>query len=142
LGVKTRVPEDTVVAVRLKLGVCMARDTFVDAVSVPEVPVIVIGPVPTIAVLVEETVRVDTLIAGFGENEAVAPSGSCNVTTRFTGPEKPPASVTLIFVEAEPPGFSEIVPCVAASQKPGICGPARSSIRLCPAGLPQPVVRS
>ena len=88
----------------------MATDTFVDAVSEPEVPVIVMGVVPTAVVLVEDTVRVDTLLVGLGENEAVAPAGSCDVTAKFTGPEKPPASVMSMFVEAEPPGFSQIVP--------------------------------
>ena len=90
------------------------------------------------------TENVSTLeaVAGFDANDAVTPLGRVEVTARFTAPVNPPASVILMVVVPVPPGFRSTLVRELVSQKPGACSPARSSIRLCPLALPQPVVRS
>ena len=79
------------------------NETVVDAVSEPEVPVIVnvVGP-PATAVLV--AVRVNTLdpVAGFVPNEAVTPPGK-PLADRATLPENPFAPVTVIVSVLLPP---------------------------------------
>jgi hypothetical protein len=89
-------------------------------------------------------VRVSVLVplVGFVPQTAVTPLGSADVIARSTLPEKPPASVTVTVVELDPPWLTDTTPDEASIQKPGVCGPASASIRLCPVGLPQPVTRS
>src|ERR1700733_2560638 len=87
-------------------------------------------------------VKTSVAVAELVANDAVTPEGRVDVTARFTAPAKPPASVTLRVVEPLPPGLILTELSELVSQKPGTCGPARSSIRLCPLALPQPVVRS
>jgi len=89
-------------------------------------------------------VNVSTLLpdVGFVLHDAVTPLGSGLVTAMVTLPLNPPASVTLMVVEPEAPGFKLIVAGVPMIQKPGTCAPARSSINFCPVALPHPVTRS
>ena len=111
-------------------------------VKLPDVPVIVNGVEDEGATLL--AVRVRTLLpaVGLAPHVAVKPLGNAEVTARLTFPVKPPASVTLRVVEFEPPGFTQTVAGDPKSQKPGACGPAKSSIRFCPFALPHPVTRS
>jgi len=108
----------------------------------PEVPVIVTDVV-TLATLLA-AVRVSRLEpeVGFVPHFAVTPAGNVDVMASCTLPEKPPASTTLMVIDPEAPGLIAISGEDAESQKPGFCFPARSLIRLCPVGLPQPVTRS
>src|SRR5277367_5342213 len=106
----------------------------------PEVPVMVTGVV-TLAVVLA-AVSVNTLPdAEFVPHLAVTPLGNFEVIASCTLPVNPPASVTVMVVEPEAPGFMTMGD-EAESQKPGICLPARSLIRSCPVALPQPVTRS
>lgn len=68
----------------------------VDAVRVPEVPVMVTatGP-PTVAVLVAVRVRTLVLVAGLGAKVAVTPVGR-PVAARVTLPVNPSAGVTVM----------------------------------------------
>ncbi len=63
-------------------------------------------------------VRVSTLLpeVGLVPHAAVTPAGSGVVTARVTFPLNPPASVTLMVVELEPPWFTETV--VGRAQDP------------------------
>lgn len=110
--------------------------------SDPAVPVTVTGMFCCVTELSTVKVRTFEVVAGFVANDAVTPAGKVEVTARSTAPVKPPASVILIVVVPVPPGFTFVWLCELVSQKPGLCGPAKSSIRLCPLALPQPVVRS
>jgi hypothetical protein len=80
----------------------------VDAVSVPEVPVIVTitGP-PSVAVLLAVSVIVLELVVGFGENDAVTPLGN-PVAASMTLPANPPAPVKVIVFDPLPPCATEI----------------------------------
>ena len=65
----------------------------VEAVRLPEVPVIVTVLVPMLAELAAVSVSVELPVAGFGENEAVTPVGK-PVTDRLTFPVKPYCEIT------------------------------------------------
>lgn len=108
----------------------------------PEVPVMITVVVTLATVLA--AVRVNTLVpdVGFVPHVAVTPAGSVDVIASCTLPEKSPASTTLMAVDPEALGFMSTLWEEAESQNPGVCFPARSLIRLCPVGLPQPVTRS
>ena len=69
----------------------------------PEVPVMVTGTVPGVAVLLAVNVSRLLPVAGLVPQEAVTPLGNAEVIARVTAPVNPPASVTVIVVEAEPP---------------------------------------
>jgi len=99
------------------------------AVRLPEVPVIVSGVVEAGAELLD--VSVSTLLpdVGFVPHDAVTPLGSAEVIARVTFPLKPPASVTVIVVEVDPPWLIDTRLGDPNIQNPGTCGPARSSIR-------------
>jgi len=129
-------------AERAKVGAWTATLMLVVAVTVPEVPVmatvVVLGGAEAVAVSVS-TLVVDV---GFALHEAVTPLGKVDGSVRSTLPVKPPASVTVMVVELEVPWFTETVLEEACIQKPGTCGPASSSIKLCPFALPHPVTRS
>ena len=111
-------------------------------VSEPAVPVTVTGIFCGATELSTENVSTLEAVAGFDANDAVTPAGKLEVTARLTAPVKPPASAILMVVVPVPPGFTSTSLREIVNQKPGTCGPARSSIRLCPLALPQPVVRS
>ena len=129
-------------AERRKLGACTPTVIVVFAVRLPEVPVMVSVVVEVGAELL--AVSVSTLLPDVGlvPHDAVTPLGSGVVTARVTFPLNPPASVTLMVVELEPPWFTKTTAGVPRIQKPGTCWPARSSIRFCPLALPHPVTRS
>ena len=76
---------------KVKLGPRTIKVTVVNWVTVPDVPVIVTGYVPCVAVA--DAVKVRTLepVVEDGLNEAVTPAGSVDVTARFTLSLKPPA---------------------------------------------------
>jgi hypothetical protein len=98
----------------------------VDAVRVPEVPVMVTvtGP-PVVAVL--EAVSVSTLepaVVGFGLNEAVTPLGR-PVADRVTAPLNPFAGVTIMLSVLPAPCVTDNVPAAGASAKLG----ARPTVR-------------
>ena len=94
------------------------------------------------ALLLAANVRTLFPEVGLVPHDAVTPLGSGVVTVKVTLPVNPPASVTLTVVELEAPRSREIVEGAARIQKPGTCGPARSSMRCCPLALPHPVTRS
>ena len=83
-------------------GELTVRKNWVDALKVPEVPVIVIVAFPTVAEL--SAVKRSSLVPGVdvGLNEAVTPVGSPEAD-KFTLPEKPSASVTDTVVVPEAP---------------------------------------
>lgn len=114
----------------------MTADNF------PEVPEIVITLVPAGAVAPDRIVSTLAPEVGFLLHDAVTPFGSVEVIAKVTFPLKPAASVTLTVVVEDCPGRIEILLEEASIQNPGTCLPARSSIRLCPLALPQPVTRS
>ena len=123
-------------------GAWTATVSWVVAVRLPAVPVMVNVVVPGAAELL--AVRVSVLVpeVGFVPHTAVTPLGSADVRARLTFPENPPAPVTVRVVELEPPWLIERLLDEARIQKPGTCGPARASIRPCPLALPHPVTRS
>jgi hypothetical protein len=59
----------------VKVGDLTLTATVVEAVSAPDVPVIVTVPEPTGAVLLAVKVSVEDDVTGFGEKEAVTPDG-------------------------------------------------------------------
>ena len=111
-------------------------------VSDPAVPVTVTGIFCCATELSTVKVRTLEVVAGFVANDAVTPLGKVEVTARLTAPVKPPASVILMVVVPVPPGLTSTSLRELVSQKPVAYGPARSSIKLCPLALPQPVARS
>ena len=125
-----------------KLGEWTARLKRVVCVNEPEVPVIVTGVVPGVALLAADSVSTLELVVGLALHDAVTPLGSVLVTARVTLPVNPPALVIERVVEPDAPRLTFKVPDEGAIQKPGTCGPARASMRFCPCALPQPVVRS
>lgn len=88
----------------VKFGVLIVKLRSVDAVRVPEVPVIVIAAVPGVTVLLTAMVSVLFPVAGFGEKDAVTPLGRPD-TARFTLLEKPYWEVRKMVDVPEPPSF-------------------------------------
>lgn len=91
---------------------------MVEAVRLPDVPVIVTVDAPGVAVLLADNVRTLVPVAGFVPKEAVTPLGNPEAA-KVTLPVNPPTSVTVIVSVA-------LLPCVtdneagdAASVKPG-----------------------
>jgi hypothetical protein len=66
-------------------------------VRLPDVPVMVTGTVPVVAVLLAVSVRVVEAVSGFGLNEAVTPLGSPEAE-KFTSPVKPFWGVMVIVL--------------------------------------------
>jgi hypothetical protein len=88
----------------VKLGAAVTvSDTAVEAVKLPDMPVIVTGMLfPVEAELLELSVRVLELVAGFGLKDAITPPGSPdadNVTPLL----KPFCGVTVIVLVPLPP---------------------------------------
>ena len=90
----------------------------VDAVRVPEVPVMVTVAEPVAAALLAVTVRPVDPVVGFVAKVAVTPLGK-PVAARVTLPVKAFAPVTLTVSMALPPGVREMVFAVGASVKLG-----------------------
>src|SRR5579884_2833548 len=111
-------------------------------VSVPETPLMVTVAVPVAAEPLAEIVSVLADCALAGLNEAVTPAGRPDAD-RSTEPLNPFCGLVVIVVAALAPAVTDSAAGDALSVKPGVFEtPVRSSIRLWPAGVPQPVVRS
>lgn len=115
--------------------------SFVVAVKLPEVPVIVTVADPVVAVLL--AVRVSTLVpvVGFVANAAVTPLGRPDAA-RVTLPVNPPTSVTVIVLVPLLPWVIVRLLGESDSVKLGVVDPARRLIRPVVFGLPHPVHRS
>ena len=72
----------------MKLGPWIESDTFVVAVRLPEVPVMVRVEVPGVAVLLAVSVSVLVPVVDVGENAAITPEGR-PAMERFTALVKP-----------------------------------------------------
>lgn len=94
--------------------------TEVDAVSVPEVPVIVTVDVPATAVLLAANVTTLVAVAGLVPNVAVTPLGKPDAA-RVTAPVNPPASFTAIVSVPLVPGATESAVVEDESVKLGVC---------------------
>ena len=115
--------------------------TFVVAVRLPEVPVIVTVAAPVVAVLLAVSVSTLVPVVGFVPNAAVTPLGRPDAA-RVTLPENPPTSVTLIVLVPLPPCVTVTLLGEADRVKLGVEDPARRLIRPVVFGLPHPVHRS
>ena len=128
----------------VKFGVAVevtVRASFVVAVRLPEVPVMVTVELPVVAV--ELAVRVRTLVpvVGFVPKAAVTPLGRPEAA-RVTLPVNPPTSVTVMVLVPLPP--CEIDKLLGESDrvKLGVEEPANKLMIPVVFGLPQPVHRS
>ena len=74
-----------------------ASEIVANAVSAPEVPLIVIVDVPVAAVLLAVSVSTLEPVAGFVANAAVTPLGN-PVAASVTAPVNPPTSLTEIVL--------------------------------------------
>jgi len=92
-GIVQGFPEGEIV--KLPVDETTAREMLVVAVSVPEVPVIVIGYVPAAAVALTVNVRILVAVAGLVPNAAVTPAGRPDAA-RLTLPVNGLTSVTAI----------------------------------------------
>lgn len=90
----------------------------VNAVRVPDVPVIVIAAEPVVAAQLAARVTTLLLVAGLVPNVAVTPVGK-PVAVSVTAPVNPPTSVTTIVPVPLAPGVTESVAGDAASVKLG-----------------------
>ena len=131
-------------AAMVKLGVAdefTVSASFVVAVKLPEVPVIVTEADPVVAELL--AVRVSTLfpVVGFVANAAVTPLGRPDAA-RVTLPVNPPTSVTVIVLVPLLPWVIVRLLGESDSVKLGVDDPARRSIRPVVFGLPHPVHKS
>jgi hypothetical protein len=131
-------------AATVKFGVAVeftVRASVVDAVKLPEVPVIVTVADPVVAVLLAVSVSTLVPVVGFVPNAAVTPLGRPDAA-RLTLPVNPPTSVTVIVLLPLPPCV--IVRLLGESErvKLGVDEPARRLIRPVVFGLPHPVHRS
>ena len=128
-----------------KFGVAVeftVRASVVDAVKLPEVPVIFTVADPVVAVLLAVSVSTLVPVVGFVPNAAVTPLGRPDAA-RVTLPVNPPTSVTVIVLLPLPPCV--IVRLLGESErvKLGVDDPpARRLIRPVVFGLPHPVHRS
>jgi hypothetical protein len=84
----------------------MVSAMVVDAVSVPEVPVMVTLEVPAAAVLLAANVTMLVAVAGFVPNVAVTPVGKPDAA-RVTAPVNPPTSVTIMVSVALLPAVTD-----------------------------------
>jgi hypothetical protein len=111
------------------------------AVRLPDVPVIVTVAVPVVAVLLAVRVSVLVEVVGFVPNAAVTPLGKPDAA-KFTLPENPPRSVTVIVLVPLPPWVIVRLLGDAESVKLGVEVPANRLISPVVFGLPHPVHRS
>src|SRR5258708_24985691 len=92
----------------------------VDAVRLPEVPVMVTVAVPAVAELLAVSDRTLVVVVLAGLKDAVTPLGSPEAT-KLTLPVKPPAGVTvMVLVPAAPPGVIDILAGAAERAKLGV----------------------
>jgi hypothetical protein len=127
-----------------KFGVAVeftVRASVVDAVKLPEVPVIVTVAEPVVAVLLAVSVSTLVPVVGFVPNAAVTPLGRPDAA-RVTLPVNPPTSVTVIVLVPLLPWVIVRLLGESDSVKLGVDDPARRSIRPVVFGLPHPVHRS
>jgi hypothetical protein len=128
----------------VKLGVAdefTVSASFVVAVKLPEVPVIVTVADPVVAVLLAVSVSTLVPVVGFVANAAVTPLGRPDAA-RVTLPVNPPTSVTVIVLVPLLPWVIVRLLGESDSVKLGVDDPARRSIRPVVFGLPHPVHRS
>lgn len=131
-------------ALTLKFGVAdelTVSVTVVDAVRLPDVPVMVTVAVPVVAVLLAVSVSVLVEVVGLVPNAAVTPLGKPDAA-RLTLPENPPKSVTVIVLVPFPPWLIVTLLGDAESVKLGVEDPANRLISPVVFGLPHPVHRS
>src|ERR1700728_1317452 len=124
----------------LKLGVddeFTVSASFVVAVKLPEVPVIVTVADPVVAVLLAVSVSTLVPVVGVVANAAVRPDAA-----RVTLPVNPPTSVTVIVLVPLLPWVIVRLLGESDSVKLGVDDPARRLIRPVVFGLPHPVHRS
>jgi hypothetical protein len=127
-----------------KFGVAVeftVRASVVDAVRLPEVPVIVTVAEPVVAVLLAVSVSTLVPVVGFVPNAAVTPLGRPDAA-RVTLPVNPPTSVTVIVLVPLPPCVIVRLPGESDNVKVGVDDPARRLMRPVVFGLPHPVHRS
>lgn len=101
----------------------------VDAVTVPEVPVIVTGNVPATAVLLAVNVTTLVPVVGLVPNVAFTPVGRPEAAS-VTLPVKPPVSVTVIASVALAPWTSDRTADDGASVKPDVLPTRVSTLRM------------
>ena len=131
-------------AAMVKLGVAdelTVSASFVVAVKLPEVPVIVTVADPVVAVLLAVSVSTLVPLVGFVANAAVTPLGRPDAA-RVTLPVNPPTSVTVIVLVPLLPWVIVRLLGESDSVKLGVDDPARRLIRPVVFGLPHPVHRS
>lgn len=127
-----------------KFGVAVeftVRASVVDAVKLPEVPVIFTVADPVVAVLLAVSVSTLVPVVGFVPNAAVTPLGRPDAA-RVTLPVNPPTSVTVIVLVPLPPCVMVRLLGESDNVKVGVDDPARRLIKPVVFGLPQPVHRS
>ena len=127
-----------------KFGVAVeftVRASVVDAVKLPEVPVIFTVADPVVAVLLAVSVSTLVPVVGFVPNAAVTPLGRPDAA-RVTLPVNPPTSVTVIVLVPLPPCVMVRLLGESDNVKVGVDDPARRLIRPVVFGLPHPVHRS
>ena len=127
-----------------KFGVAVeftVRASVVDAVKLPEVPVIFTVADPVVAVLLAVSVSTLVPVVGFVPNAAVTPLGRPDAA-RVTLPVNPPTSVTVIVLVPLPPCVMVRLLGETDNVKVGVDDPARRLIRPVVFGLPHPVHRS
>ena len=118
------------------------RESLVELLELPDVPVMVTVTVPVVAVLLAVSVKALLDVAGFGVNVAVTPLGRPEAD-RLTLPLKPFCGVTLMVLEPA-------VPCVmvkllgeADSTKPVVgADPGQLFTKLAALRVPMPVAKS
>ena len=127
-----------------KFGVAVeftVRASVVDAVKLPEVPVIFTVADPVVAVLLAVSVSTLVPVVGFVPNAAVTPLGRPDAA-RVTLPVNPPTSVTVIVLVPLPPCVMVRLLGESDNVKVGVDDPARRLIKPVVFGLPHPVHRS
>ena len=115
--------------------------SFVVAVKLPDVPVMVTVADPVVAVLLAVSVSTLVPVVGFVPNAAVTPLGRPDAA-RVTLPVNPPTSVTVIVLVPLLPWVIVRLLGESDSVKLGVDDPARRLIRPVVLGLPHPVHRS
>lgn len=115
--------------------------SFVVAVKLPDVPVMVTVADPVVAVLLAVSVSTLVPVVGFVPKAAVTPLGRPDAA-RVTLPLNPPTSVTVMVLLPLPPCVIVRLLGESDSVKLGVDDPARRLIRPVVLGLPHPVHRS
>ena len=132
-------------ALTVKFGVAAeftVSATVVEAVRLPEVPVIVTVAAPVVAVALAVNVNTLVPVVGFVPKAAVTPLGK-PVAAKVTLPLNPPTSATEIVLVPLPPCVTVTLLGEAESVKLGVADPAANRLMIPVVfGLPQPVHRS